>query len=667
MFDGDPESVQAIVVGVDIYDACTTWNLKGPTQDAIRTADWLCDQGVPVENIALFLSPSSWRTQLVQDWLVSKPGFKERHATSHNFANYINEDLPGITATALLLHWGGHGVVGDGADKQYLYTADATKTVPHSVCAQALLDAFRAPHFGNLTQQVFVFDVCANQEENISFYDPAPVQAGLAQPRKRIASISQCQMYGASLGNRATNRIGTGREGGLFSKSLFEELRNRPRPNMRQFIDAFAALKQNRELGDLHRQAPMIVEPGWYPSGQPSGHWTSQAQQLLARIREIDPPHARLRRLYRQSQPLIELRFMEDDVEAWMRDLVDTRPRLPQGYPSPLVEFAERLGRELSLPDLQEWARAQCKPGYYPALKAALDREERRANRLTANLFIEVKTENAREFYWWLEGSGLAGPQPADPPLEPTNRECIVIGDDGLRATLADALPRILAYAEDVTNGRFDIRIGYILPDGLLLSGLESIPVQPVEEDGAPAALNKRYTVLFHWSVRLLGNRSASVNDWSHLVGELQPRVDAGDGAGVVWLEQDDPDDDSRYERAYHTLMTGPEAAISLGIEHSPGVPLNMRLESIKQCLRSGVPCLFWLHQPEADDEARALRERIGAAFERLVPRSAPLTLLREQRAAKRQQQLGVNHIVWDLPSYLPAHNPNQSLFEDFT
>lgn len=653
MFDGNPKDVQAIVVAVDDYAEGDAWNLTGPTRDALHTVDWLCERDVPEQNITLFLSPSTWVTHEVQTWLASRPSLVTKNAISHEFAKYINEDLQGVTAKALLLHWGGHGVVGDQADKQYLYTADATKDAPYCVCAQKLVNVFRTSRYRNIKQQVFIFDVCANQER-IALGDAKPLAVGLIETRKLEATTSQCQMYGASLGNRAANETGAGREGGLFSQSLFDVLKDAASPGMQEFVDAFIAIREDDRLQELRRQKPMIVAPGNYVSRPPADQLTGEEHWLLARIAEIDPPHARLKRLYLQSQPHVELRPISADLEQWMRDLKDTRPRVAEGYPSPLVEFAERLGRELNVADLQEWARRQCKPGQYSTLETSLDGEQQLQKKETANLFIEVRTEDAQEFGWWLEGVGL----------EATNTQSVAIESDGLHSTLARTLPDILSHAAGLVQSKFDLRVGFILPVGLLLSGLESIIVQPLEEDDPPAALNEQYPVLFHWSVRHAGKPTPSVNSWRSLVDVLEQRVDRGDGAGVIWLEQD-PNDRTRYVRAYDALRRGAGTAISLGIEQVPGDNPSVQLETVKLCLKRGIPCLFWLLKPGADDEALHFRENIGSTFERYVPRNIPLSLLRDQRGVKLDQQLGVNHLLWDLPSHLPANNPNQYLLED--
>lgn len=51
-----PQRTYALVVGLEKYNAGTSWNLNGPANDARKFADWLCSRGVPPENIFLFLS-----------------------------------------------------------------------------------------------------------------------------------------------------------------------------------------------------------------------------------------------------------------------------------------------------------------------------------------------------------------------------------------------------------------------------------------------------------------------------------------------------------------------------------------------------------------------------------------------------------------------------------
>jgi hypothetical protein len=363
---------------------------------------------------------------------------------------------------------------------------------------------------------------------------------------------------------------------------------------------------------------------------------------------------ARLRRLYLKARPPADFRRPTGEAASWLLDLEDMRPSL-DGHAPPLVEFAERLGRELAAPELRAWAQQQCQAGQYGTLHDMLEEEADAERTDTMTLFIEVTTDDAPTFDWWLEG----------PDRRQMHRQSVAIDGCGLRSSLVRNLPDMLLEAEACARSAFDIRIGFIVPAGELLSGLESMMVQPANEDLEPAALNQQYTVLLHWSERQLRRNLRSANRWGRLVKAIEKRVANGGAAAVAWLEDGDPVDNARYERAAGTLQAGPEQPLSLGIDHVEGAHASIKLDTVRRCLKEGVPCLFWLQRPELAADAHVLRNRIADAFARHVPDKAPLLFLSDQRKATREQRLGVDSIIWDLPRYLPGHHTNPPLFED--
>jgi hypothetical protein len=665
MFDGDPGDVVAIVVGVDHYQNSDQWGLVGPARDALSTVDWLLGHRVPAQNITLFLSPESLEAEDIRDRTAPLPRQNVKSAVHQALDEYLNRMLPNLRAKALLVHWGGHGVVDDLNRHQYLYTADAEKRFPYCVCAETLVEGLSGQRYRHLRQQVFVFDACANQDRlSGGAVKPRPIE--LFGTGTRDASIRQLVLYGASLGNTASNPTEHGRERGLFSSLLFEELPRHGAPGIDQFMGAFNALKVNPAHHRLHEQAPMMIEPGQrglprpVAPHPPAGQLSPRAQALLDLINACQATqpglltHARLRRLYLNARPPTDFRRPTGETASWLVDLEDMRPDV-DGQAPPLVEFAERLGREVAAPELQAWAQQQCQPGQYATLQCRLEDAADAERTGTMTLFIEVATENAPSFDWWLEG----------PDRRQMHRQSVAVDGSGVRSALVRNLPDMLLEAEACAGSAFDIRIGFIVPAGELLSGLESMVVQPADEDLAPAALNKQYTVLLHWSERQLRRNLRSANRWGRLVKAVEKRVASGGGAAVAWLEDGDPADTARYERAVGTLQAGAEQPLSLGIEHAKGAHASIKLDTVRRCLKEGVPCLFWLQRPELAADAHVLRNRIADAFARHLPDKAPLLFLSDQRKATREEQLGVDSIVWDLPRYLPGHHMNPPLFED--
>lgn len=52
----DPAKVHAIIVGIDHCGFGPRFDLKGPSDDALRYVAWILERGGPLPNIRLFLS-----------------------------------------------------------------------------------------------------------------------------------------------------------------------------------------------------------------------------------------------------------------------------------------------------------------------------------------------------------------------------------------------------------------------------------------------------------------------------------------------------------------------------------------------------------------------------------------------------------------------------------
>src|SRR5438045_799304 len=62
--DESRKNTYALVVGIEKYQFGKKHDLEGPVKDARAFADWLWAQGVPPENIFLFLAPADQDTSL---------------------------------------------------------------------------------------------------------------------------------------------------------------------------------------------------------------------------------------------------------------------------------------------------------------------------------------------------------------------------------------------------------------------------------------------------------------------------------------------------------------------------------------------------------------------------------------------------------------------------
>jgi hypothetical protein len=97
-----PNSTRALIVGVEKYKAGSNWDLNGPALDVCRFAQWLCDQKVLSDRIALFVSPLDAN----QDLPIPK-GVVPAEATWQNIEDALTTTLRTSTEMLLYIYWGG--------------------------------------------------------------------------------------------------------------------------------------------------------------------------------------------------------------------------------------------------------------------------------------------------------------------------------------------------------------------------------------------------------------------------------------------------------------------------------------------------------------------------------------------------------------------------------
>lgn len=641
MLDSSPDKVRAIVVGIDHYDQGGDWHLTGPSNDALRTVEWLLLNGVDQRHIALFLSPQSWTEHKLMVWLDKHRWQRQRHATSIQICSFIDGELATLKGESLLLHWGGHGAVDDKSFDQYLFTCDATSATPYCMSTDNLLEAAGDKRLAHLSKQLHIVDVCAIQYHMMTMpVNPCP--RPLVTSSIRQAETEQCVMYSSSLGRGAAD-LGAG----AFTQQLMEIVQKpkAPPPGLHQFIDAFHTLKGNWQTNGLHAQMPRIVMPGETRRQAYARERSDIVADLLGHLTARDIGLHRLRRFYLQSRPEMARNFGHELVE-WLRDLADARPRTSDGYPSPLIEFAERVGRDLESEELKHWARGRCEQGLgqYRLLTAKLDAEAAQNNQLYATLFIEIAGMAATELHWFLSTEDEA---------EATTRKRVAVDQAQLCSSIAQHLPDIVANAVALTSHNYQLRIGFVVPAELFVCGLESLDISGPDEP--PCMLNQRYPVVFHWYPRISNPATYQSKAWQQILAPVTQRIVAGDSAKLSWLEPcSNQADASRYVRASYELKQGAEAAVCLGIDHPHRDPQPANLHTIKQCLMHGVPCLFWLQRPQRSKDAAALRQRAELAFAQLAPKNAPMRLWEQQQRAG-PQRLRPHAIVWDVEGFYPT------------
>ncbi len=204
----------AVIVGIEEYAAGSSWDLKGPANDACRFANWLHLKGVPVENMAVFVSSADKSSLNFPDRLTPKD------ATLDNIYNSITRDLQNRNEELFYLFWGGHGVITLNEDR-HLLCADATENDKRNLNLNALMAFLRTNYFHKtnaLSKQVFIVDACANHVRGHkdlperTFPNGDPLTKGREQYVLLAASPSE---YAKNLDTEQT---------GLFTKELMSLL-----------------------------------------------------------------------------------------------------------------------------------------------------------------------------------------------------------------------------------------------------------------------------------------------------------------------------------------------------------------------------------------------------------------------------------------------------------
>ncbi|SDA57587.1 MULTISPECIES: caspase family protein [unclassified Janthinobacterium] len=647
MFNPDPKQLRVVLVGIDQYAYAPAWRLDGPEADARRMAAWLMTQGVEPDQITMFLSPAGWQAPEMLQWADQcelKPE-RRRHATQEVIKRFVDIELPKASGEALLVYWGGHGLIDHQGVERYLVLADATEDQTYYVNLQQLLSVLKRSELSHLRRQVCIVDTCATPRDAIktklTLNDTNFTIGSLAHQ-----AISQCILLAASDGLYAKNDSAARR--GVFSHHLLNALANGPgRPGPEEFAAAFECALKDPALGEQRPRRWLIdtandrQEHGWAaPADDP-------VADLLALVRTHIPDVtlARYERLYLRSLPNPTRAVQQGGAEDWLRHLHDV-PVADTHRPPPLAEFAIRLAKETGATVLEDWAASACKPEQLVQLQLKLQDEGQRDTERTT-LFIELD-ERAQKLCWWLS---------AAQPHFRTQPAVLTLAPARLHESFADALGTVLSEAHLRTGTECELWVGLILPSNLLAAGLEDVSIGVVL-DGAYSdqSLHERYPLLLHWSQRAWSiSAGLPSSPWGLAVKKIKERMAQGGGTLMYWLDHNHrkPEEVARLE-----LIRGHSRLTCIGID---GQPANARPldELVSGCLRQGIPCLLLIRQATSntvdDVTKRAERDELGLSLGASPAADTPLVLRNLWAASTTDSILSGARLVWDLPSHLPS------------
>jgi hypothetical protein len=212
----EPSTTQAILVGIEKYaDSSSIPDLNGPVNDVYQFCQWLRDRNVPPENISVFLSPLDRNVGIV-DKITNLIDSKPLEANKDIVNKALREDAREKTASLFFLFWSGHGWIAPQGDRRLIY-ADATMEYLKNLNLTAQLNVMQTDLYKNLSQQLLIFDTCANSQLlKITPPDDLPPIG------KHLPSQKQMVMFAANPGEYAINK--GDEQTGIFSRELLNEL-----------------------------------------------------------------------------------------------------------------------------------------------------------------------------------------------------------------------------------------------------------------------------------------------------------------------------------------------------------------------------------------------------------------------------------------------------------
>jgi hypothetical protein len=212
----EPSTTQAILVGIEKYaDSSSIPDLNGPVNDVYQFCQWLRDRNVPPENISVFLSPLDRNVGIV-DKITNLIDSKPLEANKDIVNKALREDARKKTATLFFLFWSGHGWIAPQGDRRLIY-ADATMEYLKNLNLTAQLNVMQTDLYKNLSQQLLIFDTCANSQL-LKITPPDD----LLSIGKHLPSQKQMAMFAANPGEYAINK--GDEQTGIFSRELLNEL-----------------------------------------------------------------------------------------------------------------------------------------------------------------------------------------------------------------------------------------------------------------------------------------------------------------------------------------------------------------------------------------------------------------------------------------------------------
>jgi len=291
-FTAKPDQTYGLIVGIERYQE-SSWDVKGggPAYDALKFANWLCQRGVPKENIRLCLSPLEGNGNLIE-----QSELTVEEATEQTIGYIITDFLSQKRGDLLYIFWAGHGLITSERDRK-LICADATKRNWQNLDLNSLLvflssDAFPIRH------HICIVDACANY---ILESKGRPTNLGgktfsSGQPR---TETQQFVLLATREGEQA--KVNSNGKTGYFSQAVREALEQEPLecwpPDMKAIADKvkqqFAGLDKKQLPTYFYSRSWDGDTDFYHPNlfNSPHNIPNSNARKFVGREQELERLH----------------------------------------------------------------------------------------------------------------------------------------------------------------------------------------------------------------------------------------------------------------------------------------------------------------------------------------------------------------------------------------
>ena len=152
-------------VGISSYQLDQSWRLPNAAEHALAFAAWARAQGVPRDQVHLFLSTADHARLGAA---LAKAEVDVRPATFSVITDFTFRDLPTKTGELLYMFWAGHGSVSeDGA--RVLFFEDLSMKTQLPFDLNDFFARLRTSAFERFGRQIAFVDACANRFEELEF------------------------------------------------------------------------------------------------------------------------------------------------------------------------------------------------------------------------------------------------------------------------------------------------------------------------------------------------------------------------------------------------------------------------------------------------------------------------------------------------------------------